>query len=143
MRKERRDLYHPWSQLTITIEVQWLLPTKGQKGAGPDSLNASHFRDYFIPLRGAFHLPLTVLSAIDLAHLFSLGWKIHRDSGRIFTCPTVLRNTSSASSVFRRRGLTLFGRPFQGRLPIQKSSHVEVLLEPRPRAAGRTLLFNS
>ena len=71
------------------------------------------------PFRGSFHLSLTVLSAIDLYAYLALdgGPPGFRPD---FTCPTLLRKPRVFFFYFVYGALTLYGRPFQGRSPIEE-----------------------
>ena len=96
---------------------------------GSDSLNASHFRDYFIPLPGCFSpFPHGTIRYRSL-HIFSLGWWSTQIPAGLHVSDRTQEH-SSALQYFGDGALTLYGRPFQGRLPIMKSSHVEVLQPP-------------
>lgn len=84
---------------------------------GSDSLDASRFRDYFIPLPGCFSpFPHGTIRYRSL-HLFSLGWW----STQIRAGLHVSDLTQELPTVYLHFGdgaLTLYGRPFQGRLPM-------------------------
>src|SRR5436305_534940 len=81
------------------------------------------------PFRGAFHLSLTVLSAIDLCICLALDGGPPRFRPD-FTCPTLLRNTLSGLSI-SRTGLSpsMAGRSRHVLLWIN-ASNIEVL-QPR------------
>ena len=100
----------------------------------PTSSYASHFRSISSPFRGAFHLSLTVLSAIDLCTFLALdgGPPGFRPD---FTCPTLLRIPPPSSTHFVYGALTLYGRPFQGRSPMREESDMEVL-QPHVQVRG-------
>jgi hypothetical protein len=96
---------------------------------GSDSLNASHFRDYFIPLSGCFSpFPHGTVRYRSL-HLFSLGWWSTRVraglhvSDRTQEIPTVYHSFSYGA-------LTLFGRPFQARSLREIESDIGLLQPP-------------
>ena len=92
-------------------------------------MNASHFRDYFIPLSGCFSpFPHGTIRYRSL-HLFSLGWWSTRIQAG-FHVSDRTQEHSTALLYFGDGALTLYGRPFQGRLPIQKTSDIEVLQPP-------------
>ena len=89
------------------------------------------------PFRGAFHLSLTVLSAIDLCTCFSLGWWSTRiQAGFHVSDPT--QDSSSAFIYFAYGAITLYGRPFQERSSIDEVSHIEVLQPPPLATLGET-----
>ena len=93
---------------------------------GSNSLFASHFRDYFIPLSGCFSpFPHGTIRYRSLC-LFSLGWW----STRIRAGLHVSDRTQESSAVRSRFGywaLTVLGRPFQDVRLRSRNRFVKVL----------------
>ena len=77
------------------------------------------------PFRGAFHLSLTVLSAIDLSICLALDGGPPR-FGPDFSCPTLLRIPHRARA-FRLLGCHRLWPTVPGRLPMLVQSDIEVL----------------
>ena len=73
-----------------------------------------------------FTFPSWYLFTIDLKTYLALESGLPRFRPD-FSCPTLLRSTLETVSIFADGAITLYGRPFQGRLANRKRFRVEVL----------------
>ncbi len=66
------------------------------------------------PLRGAFHLSLTVLVHYRSGEVFSLTHVVRVDSHEVSPASCYLRKIQRVMIPFAYRTITVFGLPFQG-----------------------------
>ena len=102
-------------------------PVKAQALYGTPMPWTRHISDTISsPLRGAFHLSLTVLVHYRSLYLFSLGWwSTQIQAG--FLVPDPTQGLPTACMHFAYGALTLSGRPFQGRSSIHAVSDIGAL----------------